>query len=87
MKYMAPPGAPPAAWQGPCSTNIKSRRIQQPASYTEIQTLPTPVALEVTGAKLLALSYSAGEMFWGHSVCVTSFDGLTLTDTNVELQG
>jgi len=46
-----------------------------------------PAELEITGAKLLALSYAAGEMFWGHWVCVTSFDGLTLTDTNVELQG
>lgn len=47
----------------------------------------TPAALDVTGAKLLSLSYTAGEMFWGHWVCITSFDGLTLTDTNVELQG
>lgn len=46
-----------------------------------------PTALEITGASLLALSYEVGEMFWGHWVCVTSFDGLALTDTNVELRG
>ena len=54
---------------------------------TQFVSALTPTALEITGAKLLALSYAAGEMFWGHCVCVTSFDGLTLTDTNVELQG
>lgn len=47
----------------------------------------TPDELEITGASLIALTYSAGEMFWGHWVCVTSFDGLTLTDTDVELRG
>lgn len=47
----------------------------------------TPTELETTGAELLAVCYAAGEMFWEHSICVTSFDGLTLADARVELQG
>lgn len=47
----------------------------------------TPTEIETTGAELLAVAYAAGDMFWEHSICVTSFDGLTLTDVRVELQG
>jgi hypothetical protein len=43
--------------------------------------------LYATGTGMLEVSYEVGEMFWGHWVCVSSFDGLALTDTNVELQG
>ena len=44
-----------------------------------------PTELETTGTELLAITYAAGEMFWEHSICVTSFDGLSLADARVEL--
>ena len=47
----------------------------------------TPTEIETTGAELLAVSYADGEIFWEHSICVTSFDGLKLTDVRIELQG
>jgi hypothetical protein len=47
----------------------------------------TPTTLEVTGDNTIALWYSDGDMFWGHSLCLTSFDGLALTDVTVEMLG
>lgn len=43
--------------------------------------------LYATGTGMLELSYEVGDLFWGHWLCVTSFDGVALTDTHVELQG
>ena len=43
--------------------------------------------LYATSTGMLELSYEVGDLFWGHWLCVTSFDGLALTDTHVELQG
>lgn len=36
---------------------------------------------------MLAFWYADGDMFAGHILCLTSFDGLALTDVNVEMQG
>lgn len=47
----------------------------------------TPTMLEITGGNTIAFSYSDGDMFWGHSLCLTSFDGLALTDVTVEMLG
>lgn len=46
-----------------------------------------PVALDVWGARSLGLSYGDGDMFWGHWVRVSSFDGLGFSDTHVRLEG
>jgi len=45
------------------------------------------VALDVRGARSLGLSYGDGDMFWGHWVRVSSFDGLGFKDTHVSLEG
>lgn len=47
----------------------------------------TPTTLEFTGGNTIAFSYSDGGMFWGHCLCLTSFDGLTLTDVTVGMLG
>ena len=43
--------------------------------------------LEVLGADCYTVFYSDDHMFCGHSVVVTSFDGLRFTDTHAELFG
>jgi len=47
----------------------------------------SPTSLQVTGASLIEFWYSDGEMFWGHSVGLTSFTGLALTDVHVQMFG
>jgi hypothetical protein len=47
----------------------------------------SPTSFQVTGGSLIEFWYSDGEMFWGHSVGLTSFDGLALTDVYVEMFG
>ncbi|WP_366926772.1 DUF2262 domain-containing protein [Comamonas sp.] len=44
-------------------------------------------AVEVAGSTLITLWFECGEMFWGHSFSVTSFDGVRFNDVRVELQG
>ena len=51
MKYMAQPGAPPAAWQGPLFKEHQEKTNSKTASNTEIQTLP---AAAVTGLPKLS---------------------------------
>lgn len=41
----------------------------------------------VTGRSLLELYYSGNQMFGDHAVSVSSFDGLTFSDTYVQLLG
>lgn len=43
--------------------------------------------VEITGSELASVWYECGDLFWGHSFNVTSFDGASFTDTRVELQG
>ena len=43
--------------------------------------------LEVTGPSVLTLRYGDDDMFGGHWLSVTSFDGVALEDTNVALEG
>lgn len=65
-----------------------TKNFEKPALNEEqFASMLTPTTLEITGAKMIAFSYSDGDMFWGHSLCLTSFDGLTLTDVTVEMQG
>lgn len=45
------------------------------------------VSLEVTGDSCLTLGYNAREMFAGHTVYVTSFDGVLFADANAQLFG
>jgi hypothetical protein len=47
----------------------------------------SPTTFQVTGGSLIEFWYSDGEMFCGHSVGLTSFDGLALTDVHVEVFG
>lgn len=47
----------------------------------------SPTSFQVTGARVIDFWYSDGQMFWGHSVGLTSFDGLALTDVYVEMFG
>jgi hypothetical protein len=44
-------------------------------------------SVEVTGSGLASIWYECGDLFWGHSFSVTSFDGASFTDVRVELQG
>lgn len=44
-------------------------------------------SVEATGDSCLTLSYDDGHMFAGHSVIVTSFDGVQFTDAHAELFG
>ena len=43
-------------------------------------------SINVTG-KMLDLFYDDENMFWGHSVVVTSMDGVAFSDTSVEIFG
>lgn len=43
--------------------------------------------VEVCGSLTITLWYSDADMFWGHDLFVTSFDGLNLTDTHVSMAG
>lgn len=43
-------------------------------------------AVNVTG-DMLSLFYEDENMFWGHSVIVTSMDGIAFTDTHAEIFG
>lgn len=43
-------------------------------------------AVNVTG-NMLTFFYDDENMFWGHSVIVTSMDGVTFTDTHAEIFG
>ena len=47
----------------------------------------SPTSLHITGGSLIEFWYADGEMFWGHSVGLTSFNGLALTDVHVEMFG
>lgn len=65
-----------------------TKNFEKPALNEEqFVSMLTPTTLEITGANMIAFSYSDGDMFWGHSLCLTSFDGLALTDVTVETQG
>jgi hypothetical protein len=44
-------------------------------------------AVEVTGPNTLIFWYGDDEMFWGHSLYMTSFDGVTMKDTHVSMFG
>lgn len=44
-------------------------------------------ALEITGDQTVTFWYDCGDLFWGHSIYVTSFDGLGFEDTSVEMFG
>ncbi|MBL8739295.1 MAG: DUF2262 domain-containing protein [Planctomycetes bacterium] len=44
-------------------------------------------AITVTGATCICLCFGDGRMFAGHSVFVTSFDGLQFANTHAELFG
>ena len=54
---------------------------------TEFAAKLSPTSFQVTGGGLLDFWYFDGEMFWGHSVGLTSFDGLALTDVHVGMFG
>ena len=43
--------------------------------------------VEITGNELVALWYECGDLFWGHVVSVTSFEGVAFENPHVELQG
>lgn len=58
-----------------------------PFNEEQFASMLTPTTLEFTGDNTIALSYSDGDMFWGHCLCLTSFDGLALTDLTVEMLG
>jgi hypothetical protein len=43
--------------------------------------------VEICGSSTITLWYSDDDMFWGHDLFVTSFDGLNLMDTHVSMAG
>ena len=43
--------------------------------------------IEAYGTLMLVLSYSESDMFWGHSIQVTFFDGPTFGDAHVSMVG
>ncbi len=47
----------------------------------------TLVAVNVTGGTMLDFFYEDENMFWGHSVVVTSMNGIELTETHAEIFG
>ncbi len=44
-------------------------------------------AIDASGASCLTMWYADGGLFWGHSHCVSSFDGLAMQDTRVSMLG
>lgn len=62
--------------------------FEKPAiTETEFAANLSPTSFQVTGGGLIDFWYSDGEMFWGHRVGLTSFDGLALTDVHVGMFG
>ena len=55
-------------------------------SHNEFITKLTLESITVTG-QMLNFFYNNENMFWGHSVIVTSMDGVTFTDTHAEIFG
>lgn len=43
--------------------------------------------VEITGDQTVTIWYDCGDLFWGHSIYVTSFDGVAFEDTSVEMFG
>lgn len=43
--------------------------------------------VEICGKSTITLWYGDNDMFWGHDLFVTSFDGLKFTDTHVSMVG
>lgn len=43
--------------------------------------------IEICGNSTITLWYSDDDMFWGHDLFVTSFDGLSFADTHVSMSG
>lgn len=43
--------------------------------------------VEICGSSTITLWYSDDDMFWGHDLFVTSFDGLKLADIHVSIAG
>ncbi|WP_367114386.1 DUF2262 domain-containing protein [Comamonas sp.] len=80
----SPPGASGSLLGG----NQHTERFENPLLSKEgfIASL-TLSAVEVAGSTLITLWFECGEMFWGHSFSVTSFDGVRFNDVRVELQG
>ncbi len=69
-------------------TDGTTKNFEKPALNEEqFASTLTPTTLEITGANMLAFMYSDGDLFWGHTLCLTSFDGLALTDVTVEMLG
>ena len=44
-------------------------------------------SISVTGIDCIELWYKPNDLFWGHSVFVTSFDGTKFTDTKAQMFG
>jgi hypothetical protein len=44
-------------------------------------------SLSITGSKSCCFGYDDGELFWGHGIFVTSFDGIEFSNVHVELFG
>jgi hypothetical protein len=44
-------------------------------------------SIEVTGDETAALSYECGDLFWGHSLSITAFDGARFEDVHVQMLG
>ncbi len=44
-------------------------------------------SISICGSTLIEFWYKTNELFWGHSVYVTSFDGVKFEDTNVQMFG
>jgi len=65
-----------------------TEEFEKPAlTETELAAKLSPTSFQVTGGGLLGFWYSDGEVFWGHSVGLTSFDGLALTNVLVGMFG
>jgi hypothetical protein len=47
----------------------------------------TLTSLSVTGSRSCSLGYDDNNLFWGHFIFVTSFDGVEFSDVYVELFG
>ena len=43
--------------------------------------------IEITGDQTTTLWYNCGDLFWGHSLFVTAFDGITFEDTSAQMFG
>ena len=55
-------------------------------SAAEFSAQLTLVDVEACGRDLVALWYDCGDLFWGHSFCATSFDGVA-GDFDVQMLG